>query len=99
MPVMDIREMRMTVFERRMLMGMSVRLGAIHWEIVRVLVVFVVVVVMGVTQRLMHMFVAMAFRQMQPYAQRNQSRRDPECRRGRFSEEDYGHGCANERRG
>ena len=62
MPVMDIRKMCMTVLERRMLMGMSVRFRAIHWKIVRVLVVVVVVVVMGVVQRHMRMVMAMAFR-------------------------------------
>ena len=99
MPVMDIREMCMTVFERRVLVGMSVRFRAIPRKVVRVLVVFVVHVVVGVVQRLMQVFVPVIFRQMQPHAQCHQSRRNPECRRGRFSEEDYGHGCANERRG
>ena len=88
---MDIREMRMTVLERRMLMGMSVRFRAIHWKIVRVLMMVVVVVVMGVIQRLMRMVVAMAFREVQPYAQRHQPRRNPESRRGRFSEKGDGH--------
>ena len=40
--MMDIREMRMTVFERRVLVGMSVRFRAIPRKVVRVLVVFVV---------------------------------------------------------
>ena len=90
MPVMNIREMCMTVLERCMLVGMTMRLRVTPRKIVRVLVMFVVHVIVGVVQHLMRVFVPVIFRQMQPHAQRHQSRRDPECQRGRFSEEDYG---------
>ena len=95
MPVMGIREMCMTMLVLYTSVGMSMWFRAIPRKVVRVLMMFVVVVC--VIQRLMRMFVAVAYRQMQPYAQRHQSRRDPECRRGCCSEVGNRHGCTNER--
>ena len=64
--VVNIREMRVFVHHSRMTMPMVMRLAIVPVEIVRVLVVFVMDVLMTVLHRLMHVFVLMVLRQVQP---------------------------------
>jgi hypothetical protein len=80
MPVMDVREMIMVVLLRRVMMGMGMRFPSVPRKIVVVLMVFVVDVLVGMIQCLMHVPVLMGLGQMKPYANAHQNGRDPERR-------------------
>ena len=99
MPVVDIREMRMTMRHRRMLMRMCVWFCPIPWHVMRVLMMLVVNMVVGVIHGLVPVLMAMTFRQVQPHAQRHQRGGDPECERSGFVKKQDGHRRSNERRG
>ena len=64
-PVVDVRQMRMDVGQRRMDMRMRMRLGAFH-SIMLVLMVFVVGMHMTVRQAFMRVLVFMMFGQYEP---------------------------------
>ena len=70
MPVtmVDIRVMYVGVRQRRMTVGMRMRLAAIPREIVGVLVMIIVHMAMRVQQLFVRMLVFVTFRQVQPNA-------------------------------
>ena len=87
MPVMNVREMRMRVRQRLVLMGVQVRFGTVPFEVMRVLVVGIV----PVRMRMPHPFVAvlmlMLLRYMQPDARGHQHCRNPEQQAGLLTEQ------------
>ena len=68
MPVMNVREMCMLVFEFCMQVIMCVRLNAIPFNVMEMLVVFVMTVSVSMRKFDMGMFMRMSFGQMQPNA-------------------------------
>jgi hypothetical protein len=78
MPVMNIREMRVRMRDRRMGMLMGVRLVAIPREIVLVLVMRVVPMTMRVVQRGVRVRMLVTFADVQPDTQGHQGRGHPE---------------------
>jgi hypothetical protein len=70
--MMDVREMRVTVRERLMHMGMSVGLFPVPRKVVSVLMVGVMPMPMVMRKRFVRMVVCVAFADMQPYAQRHE---------------------------
>lgn len=76
--VVNIREMWVFVHHSRMTMPMVMRLAIVPVEIVRVLVVCIMDVLMTVLHRLMHVFVLMVLRQVQPDTPAHQACRQPE---------------------
>jgi hypothetical protein len=78
-PVMDIRVVRMGMFERFMLVRMRVRASGGYARSVCVLVVLIMLVAVVVFDRSMHVHVTMLLRQVQPQAEAHQGcRRDEE---------------------
>ena len=78
MPVMNIREMRVRMRDRRMGMRMGVRLVAIPREIVFVPVMRVVPMTMRVVQRGVRVRMLVTFADVQPDTQGHQGRGHPE---------------------
>lgn len=78
MAVMNIGEVRVDMRDRGVPVKMAVRLGAIPFEIVLMLVVRVVHMAMGMFHGLVRMRVLMAFGEVQPNASPHQSGRQPE---------------------
>lgn len=81
-PVVNVRKVRVAVFQRLMLMQMGVRLGAIPTGFVAVLVVGIVAVRVLVRQRGMLMGVGVVFCQVQPDPRGHQARSRPENHAG-----------------
>lgn len=69
---MDIREVRVTVPDRRVLMDMTVRLCSIPVKRMLVLMMLIVNVTMFVRERVVLMFVCMAFGEVNPDANTHQ---------------------------
>ena len=86
-PVMQIRIMRMGVFQRRVDVRMGVRFDAVPCGIVGVLVVIVVRVAMIVFERFMLVCVRMALADVQPHADSHQCAGNPERELGRFAQQ------------
>ena len=84
MPVVDVRKVRMAVLEWHMLMRVGVRLGTVPFEIVAMLMVFIVPVLVAVLQLSMRVFMGMVLGQMEPHACGHQGRRHPEAGTGGF---------------
>jgi len=78
--MMNIRVMCVTMCHWCMVMRMGVRLGSIPFEIVFVLVVFVVHMSMAMTHGLVVMLVCVMLGQMQPDTNTHQPRGQPEVR-------------------
>jgi hypothetical protein len=95
-PVMDVRVMRMTVAHPFVAMHVTVRLRQQFWIIV-MLMMFVVTMTMFVFQRLVHVFVLVPLRQMQPDADKHK----PPGNAKRYSDvllkKNDCQGCASER--
>lgn len=70
--VMDVRIMRMAVPQIRMLVGMCMRLCAIPFKIMLVLVMLIVAMHVRVRHRQMLVFMRMRFAQVQPDAAAHQ---------------------------
>ena len=68
MSVVNVRKMCMLVFEFCMLVIMCVRLNAIPFNVMEMLVVFVMTVSVSMRKFDMGMFMRMSFGQMQPNA-------------------------------
>jgi hypothetical protein len=85
MPMMDAAIMMVRVPDRRVMMGMGVRLASIPLEVVLVLMVFVVDVWVRMEKRLVNMFVLVPFGKVQPDADAHQAGCHPEAWRGNFS--------------
>ena len=84
MPVVDIRVVRVAMLDGGVAVPMAVLFPAGHARFVCMLVVFVMHVLVRVLQHLMLVLMGMVFREMQPYAQGHQSRRNPKWERGRL---------------
>lgn len=78
MPVMNIREMRVSMRNGRVAVWMGMRLFAVPREIMHVLVMFIVTMPVVVIQRIVRVRMFVAFADMQPHAERHQRGRDPE---------------------
>jgi len=78
MPVVDVRKVRVAMHQRIVHMRMGVRFLAVPWEVMRVLVMFVVAMAMIVSQWLMRVLVSMTFADMQPNTHRHQCTGQPE---------------------
>lgn len=76
--VMDVRIMGMAVGQWRVGVLVGMRFAPVPFEIVRVLVVFIVHVAVGVGDRLMGVQVFVPFGQVQPYARTHQRCGQPE---------------------
>lgn len=96
-PVMDVRVMRMAVYQGLVAMRVGVRTLAAPGKGMGVLVVLVVVVHVVVLHGLVPMQVVVIFGQVQPHAQRHERRRRPKCGRRAFAKRAQGYGCAHER--
>ena len=59
------------VAQPRVPVPMDMRLAAVRWGVVRVLVVRIMYVLVGVLQLFVHMRVVVMFRQVQPHAERH----------------------------
>ena len=77
-PVMQVGVVRVAVRETAMPVRMGVRFAAVPREAVAMLVMLIVRVRMRVLDRLVHVVVLMALRQVQPHAERHERRGDPE---------------------
>ena len=77
-PMMDVGIVRVAVADRQMAVRMAVRFAAIPGEVVFVLVMQVMAVAMAVLDFLVGVGVLVAFRQVQPDAERHQCRGQPE---------------------
>ena len=71
-PMMNVREVRVQVRQRRMSVRMRVRLTAIPWKIVRMLMVVVVRVAVRVLEDFVRVFMLMMLGQVQPYSRGHQ---------------------------
>jgi hypothetical protein len=69
MAMMYVGEMLMPMGERRVMVRMVVRLGAVPWKIVLMLVMFIVYVSMRMLQLFVDVFVTVFLSQMQPDTQ------------------------------
>jgi hypothetical protein len=78
MPMMVVREVRVPVEQRLVVMLVGMRLFAVPAQLVRMSVVRIVHVQVGVSHRFVQMLVLVPFREMQPHADRHQSRCGPE---------------------
>jgi hypothetical protein len=78
MPVMNVGEVCVRVSNRRVLMGMRVRLRIVPRKVVCVLMVFVVPVPMVMVQNLVSMRVFMPLTDMQPDSKSHKCSRHPE---------------------
>ena len=76
--VMNIGKVRMRVHDRVVFVRMAVRLLAIPWEIVSVMVMLVVTMPMRVLERFVFVCVLVTLAQVQPDADSHQAARDPE---------------------
>jgi hypothetical protein len=85
MPMMNVWEMCMLVFEFCMQVIMCVRLNAIPFHIVEMLVVLVMMVSVSMRKFLMGMLMRMTLGQMQPNANRHQTSSNPKGRAGGFT--------------
>jgi hypothetical protein len=85
MPVVNVREMCVLVFEFCMQVIMCVRLNAIPFKVMDMLVVFVMPVNMPMKKFDVGMFMRMTLGQMQPNANRHQTRRHPKGHAGGFT--------------
>jgi hypothetical protein len=90
MAVVNIGEMRVRVGNRRVLVGMRVRLLTIPLKVVRVLMVFVVPVPMVVVQDLVSVRMFMPLADMQPDSQGHERSRNPERHRRDLGPENKG---------
>ena len=85
--MMNVREVGVLVGHHSVRMPMRVRLGALPFEVVLMLVVAVMRMVMRMGQRLMQMFVIMLLGQVQPDPQGHKTTSQPERRRGGFAKQ------------
>lgn len=79
MPMMNVREVRMLVRYRRVLVFMHMRFLHVPHEVVYMLVMLVVYVSMGVYRGLVRVFVLVPFGQMQPHPQRHEGTSRPKA--------------------
>ena len=86
-PVMDVGEVRMRVHHHVVFMRMAVRLLAVPWGIVCVMVMLVVTMAMLVLERFVFVRVFVALAQVQPDADRHQAASNPERQAGSFGEQ------------
>ena len=77
MPVMNVRKMGMRMRQRRVFMGVYMRLRAVPFEVMFMLMVSIVTVRMGVPHPLMMMLMFMSLRHVQPDAGRHQRCSNP----------------------
>ena len=77
-PVMNIREMWMTVLDREVCVPVTVSDAVTPIKPMCVLVVLVMFVFMRVFQNLMQVLMSVVFSEVQPYAQAHQCRSNPE---------------------
>ena len=87
--MVDVREVGVLVRHHSVCVPMRVRLGALPFEVVLMLVVAVMRMAMGVCQRLMQMFVIMLLGQVQPDPQGHETASQPERRRGGFAKQPH----------
>ena len=78
MPMMNVREVRMLVRHRRVLVFMRMRFLHVPHEVVRMLVMLVVYMGMGVFHWLVRVFMLVPLGQMQPHPQRHKGASSPE---------------------
>ncbi len=81
---MDIRVVRVRMNEGRVDVLMRVRVPGVPWEVMAMLVMFVMHVAVDVFQRRVRVQVHVTLGDMQPYAQGHEGARQPEAGRGRF---------------
>ena len=86
MPVVNVREMRMVVRQRLVLMRVAVGFAAIPTGLMRVLVVRIVAMPVTMRKRRVLVIVGVVFRQVQPDTDRHQPRRQPKSRTGRLAQ-------------
>jgi hypothetical protein len=84
MPMVDVGNVHMRVFDRRVLVVMHMRLAAVPFEVVRVPMMLVVAVRMRVPLRLVSMPMPMTLGHVQPHAARHQRAGDCHGRRRRL---------------
>ena len=97
MPVVNVGKMCVAVGELFVLMHMGVGLHAIPFEIVVVLVVFVMFVLMDVRHIRVRVFVRMMLGQMEPYPSGHQNHSNPEARASGLREYNDGDCSAHKR--
>jgi len=97
MLMVDVRIMWLTVRDRFVGVRVRMRLVAIPFEIVRMLVMRIVHMAMRVGYRVMGVQVLVVLGQVEPYARAHQHRRHPERRRGMVAEGQYRDRCSHER--
>ena len=81
MSVVNVRKMCMLVFEFCMLVIMCVRLNAIPFKVMDMLVVLVMFMFVFMLQRFMQMFMCMVLGQMKPNTKAHQRRSNPKRQR------------------
>jgi hypothetical protein len=96
--MMNIWKMRVRMCEWNVAVRMGMRFLAVPFEIMLMLVMFIVTVPMIVLQRAMRMRMVMALADMQPDAERHQGRSEPEQEWRHFGPEDQREGDAEQRR-
>ena len=97
--MMNVREVGVLVRHHSVRMPMRVRLGALPFKVVRMLVMAVMRMAMGVCQRLVQVLVIMLFSQVQPDAQSHETTGQPERRRGGFAQQPQRQRSADKGRG
>ncbi len=78
-PMVQVGVVRMRMNQSRVAVRVRVRFAAVPIEVVRMLMMRVVHVLVLVPHFLVRMLVLMTFGEVQPYAERHQRRRGPDC--------------------
>lgn len=90
MPMMNVRIVRMVVCNRRMRMLVRMWLAPVPRKIMAVMVVLVMHVAMGMDDCLVRVHVLMAFRKVEPDANRHEDEHHPEDSRDLLAKNQYG---------
>ena len=96
MPVMNVGEVRVAMLQFVVLMRVNVRLRAIPFKIVCVLVMRIVPVGMAMLKWFVQVWVLMTFGQMQPDTKPHQQAGGPERRARSFTKHENGDGGSHE---
>ena len=87
MPVVDVRKVRMAMYQRIVHMRVCVWFLPVPREVMRMLEMFVVAMAMIMSQQLMRMLVSMSLADMQPNTHRHQCTGQPERKAWMLSEQ------------
>ena len=95
--MIDVRVVQVFVNEGLVSMRVTMRLNAVPWKIVRMLVVRVMSMRVSVVDRFMGMLMFMTFAQMQPKAHGHECSSDAQLHGQRLTEQEHRQECAGKR--